>query len=133
MANKKSRTRIWIILVAAVVLEAISCIQYFYSRAGLRADAEHRAQGELRRAELEIDVVTVEMEAATKMLAATTERKIDHPDSIASATRLLLETIKNVGSAGIACKENYFPQKGKWYEICSSRQADNSITALARK
>lgn len=127
MANKKSRTRIWIILVAAVVLEAISCIQYFYSRAGLRADAEHRAQGELRRAELEIDAVTVEMEAATKMLAATTERQIDHPDSIASTTRLLLETIKNVGSAGIACKENYFPQKGKWYEICSSRQADNSI------
>ena len=127
MKSNKSYSGVWIILVAAVVLEAISCIQYFYSRAGIRAEAEQRAQSELRRAELEINVVMVEMEAAVKMLAAEAEKHVDNPDSIAAATRMLLQTIGNVGSAGIACKEDLFPEKGHWYEICSSRQPDGSI------
>jgi len=127
MPSKKSYAGIWIILVAAVVLEAISCIQYFYSRAGIRAEAEQRAQSELRRAELEINVVMVEMEAAAKMLAAVAEQHIDNPDSIAAATRMLLQTIRNVGSAGIACQADLFPEKGRWYEMCSSRQPDGTI------
>lgn len=126
-ANKNSRIGLWAILMAAVVIETISCVQYFYSRAGIRVAAEQRAQSELRRAELEINAVMVEMEASAKMLTTLAERNVDNPDSIAVATRLLLQTIGNVGSAGVACKENYFPQKGKWYEICSSRQPDGSI------
>lgn len=126
-ANRKSYSGLLIILVAAIVLEAISCIQYFYSRAGIRAEAEQRAQSELRRAELEINVVMVEMEAAAKMLAAEAEQHIDNPDSIAAATLMLLQTIKNVSSAGVACKANLFPEKGRWYEMCSSRQPDGSI------
>lgn len=125
--NRKSFSGLWIILVAAIVLETISCIQYFYSRAGIRAEAEQRAKSELRRAELEINVVMVEMEAAAKMLAAEAEQHIDNPDSIAAATRMLLQTIGNVSSAGIACKEDFFPEKGHWYEMCSSRQPDGSI------
>ena len=125
--NRKSFSGLWIILVAAIVLETISCIQYFYSRAGIRAEAEQRAKSELRRAELEINVVMVEMEAAAKMLAAEAEQHINDPDSIAAATRMLLQTIGNVSSAGIACKADYFPEKGHWYEMCSSRQTDGSI------
>lgn len=126
-ANKKSYSGLWIILVAAIVLETISCIQYFYSRAGIRAEAEQRAQSELRRAELEINVVMVEIEAAAKMLAAEAEQHMDNPDSIAAATRMLLQTIGNVSSAGVACKEDLFPEKGHWYEMCSSRQPDGTI------
>lgn len=126
-ANRKSYSGLLIILVAAIVLEAISCIQYFYSRAGIRAEAEQRAQSELRRAELEINVVMVEMEAAAKMLAAEAEQHIDNSDSIAAATRMLLQTIGNVSSAGVACKPDLFPEKGRWYEMCSSRQPDGSI------
>ena len=117
-ANRKSYSGLLIILVAAIVLETISCIQYFYSRAGIRAEAEQRAQSELRRAELEINVVMVEMEAAAKMLAAEAEQHIDNPDSIAAATRMLLQTIGNVSSAGVACKPDLFPEKGRWYEKC---------------
>ena len=113
--------------MAAVVIEAISLLLYSYSRDGIRAVAEQRVQSELRRAELEIDVVMVEMEASAKMLATMAERHVDNPDSIAVATRLLLQTIENVGSAGVACKENYFPQKGRWYEICSSRLPEGGI------
>jgi len=119
---KRSHSGLWILIVAAAVLEAISCLQYFYSRNAIRLEAEQRAQSELRRAELEINTVTIEMEAATKMLVTLAERYIDNPDSIAGATRTLLQTIDNVSSAGIACEPNLFPKKGRWYEICSSRE-----------
>ena len=122
---KRSYAGLWIILVAAAVLEAISCLQYFYSRAGIRAEAEQRALSELRRAELEINVVTIEMETATKMLVMLAERNINNPDSIASATRVLLNTVDKVSSAGIACVPGLFPDKGHWYEICSSRDTCN--------
>ena len=41
---QKSRGGIWILIVAAVVLEAISCIMYFTSRAAIRSEAEQRAK-----------------------------------------------------------------------------------------
>ena len=54
------------ILVAAAVLEAISCTMYFTSRAAIRDEAKRRAQTELRKAELEIQLHTIEAETAAK-------------------------------------------------------------------
>ena len=53
--SRSSRSGIWIIVVAAMALEAISCVQYFTSRAAIRQQAEERAKAELRNAELEIE------------------------------------------------------------------------------
>ena len=33
----------WILIVAAVVLEGTACFQYFYSRSAIRKEAERRA------------------------------------------------------------------------------------------
>ena len=126
--TKQSRTGIGIMVVAAIVLESIVCFQYFTSRAAIKREAVQRAESELRKAELEINVVTVEMEAAAKMLTTLAQIYIDNPDSIARATRVLLQTLDNVSSAGVACTPDYFPQKGHWYEVCSSREGDSIYT-----
>ncbi|MBO2525559.1 MAG: hypothetical protein CW341_07665 [Bacteroidetes bacterium] len=130
MAQKKSRTGIWIILVAAMMIAIIFCIQYFYGRASLRKEAEQRAQSELRRAELEINVVAVETETMAKMLTTLAERDVDNKDSIVNATRTLLHSLKNVNCACIACTEYLFPEEGRWFEIYSSRQPDGNIQTL---
>ena len=120
--HKRSYAGLWIILVAAIVLELTACIQYVYSRAGIRAEAEQRARSELRRAELEINVVTAQLEAAVQMLAMLAEKHVDSPDAIAVATCELVSTLQNVHSAGVAYEADYFPQQGRWFEICSSRE-----------
>ena len=94
---------------------------YFTSRAAIKREAEQRVQSELRKAELEINAVTIEMEAAAKMLTALAERHIENPDSVANATHVLLQTIDHVSSAGVACEPYLYPKKGRWYEVCSSR------------
>ncbi len=125
--TKKPRSGFWILLVAAIVLEAISCIQYFYSRSIIESEAENHAKSELKAAELEINVVTTEMEAAVKMLSTIAERYLDKPEAMYLCTRFLLETLDNVESAGIAFVPNYFPKQGRWFEVCSSRYTEETF------
>lgn len=122
-----TRSGFWIIVVAAAVLELTACIQYFYSRAGLRTEAEMRAASELRKAELEIEKHTVEMEAAAKTLAMLAEKHVNCPDSIFAATRSIVQAIDNTSSVAVAYVPGYFPKKGRYFEACSSRISKDSI------
>ena len=117
----RSKAGLWILIVAALVLEATNCIQYFYTRHTIREEAVERAQSELRAAEQEINAITSQLEAAVQMLARMGEEGLGDPEKAAQATRTLLETLDYVESAGIAFTAGYYPKKGKWYEICSSR------------
>ena len=117
----RSSSGIWLLVVAAVALESIACIQYFYSRKAIKDEAVYRARAELRAAELEINVATAELEAAAKVLAKMAETTLDDPQAVAESTRKLLETLDNVESAGVAFVPDYYPQCGRWYEVCSSR------------
>ncbi len=123
----RNRSGLWIILVAAAALEAISCTQYFTSRAAIRAEAERRAKTELRRVELEIEKRTIEMEAAAKTLAMLAEKHVDSPDSIYEATRAVVATINNTSSVAVAFVPGYFPKQGQYFEACSSRISEDSI------
>ena len=123
----KTRNGLWILIVAAIVLEAIACIQYFTSRAALRVEAERRARTELRRAELEIEKHTVELEAAVKTLAMLAEKYVDYPDSIFAATRFVVGAIGGTSSLAVAYIPDYFPKRGKYFEACSSRISEDSI------
>ena len=125
--RKSARGGLWIILVAAAALEAISCLMYFTSRAAIRQQAEQRAKTELRRAELEIDVHAIEMETAAKTLALLAEKHLSEPDSILSATRLAVSTLRANTSMAVAFIPNYFPKVGTFFEACSSRLAEDSI------
>ncbi|MBO4250617.1 MAG: SpoIIE family protein phosphatase [Paludibacteraceae bacterium] len=125
--RKNARGGLSIILVAAVALEAISCLMYFTSRTAIRQEAEQRAKTELRRAELEIDVHAIEMETAAKTLALLAEKHINQPDSIFSATRLAVSTLRANTSMAVAFIPNYFPKRGQFFEACSSRFSEDSI------
>ena len=123
----KNKRGFWILLVAAALLEGIACVQYFYSRAAIKHVAETRAITELRSAELEIYVVTAKMESAVQVLAMMAEQSLDDPEAVASCTRMLLLTLDDVESAGVAFTPNYYRSKGRWYEPCSSRVGKDSI------
>ena len=56
MSQKKNHSGLWIMIVASIALEAISCLMYFTSRAAIRQEADMRAKTELRKAELEIEL-----------------------------------------------------------------------------
>jgi sigma-B regulation protein RsbU (phosphoserine phosphatase) len=117
----RSKSGFWIIIVAAIVLEVSSCIQYFCSQVAIKDAAEKRARLELRCAELEINEATVQLESAAQMLAMMAKNNLNNPKAMYACTQTLLETLEIVESAGIAFIPNYYPQEGKWFEVCSSR------------
>lgn len=117
---KPSLSGMWIMIVAAVVLEGTAAVQYFYSRHAIREEAEKHAKSELKAAELEIKAVTTEMEAAVKILASMAQRNLQHPKAMGACTRILLRTLDNVESAGLAFVPDYYPDEGHWFEMCSS-------------
>ena len=128
--QRRPRTGWWLLLVAAAALQLIACVQFFYTRAVIKDQAVYRARAELRAAELEINVATAEMEAAAKMLAMMASHNLNDPKAIYGCTQTLLETLPNVESAGVAFTPYYYPEHGRWYEICSSRPGlpnDSSI------
>ena len=105
--RKKSHAGLWILIVAGIVLESISCVQYFTSRISIKHEAELRAKTELRKAELEIEKHTIEMEAAAKMLALLAQKHIESPDSIYAATRSVVKTIEHTSSIAVALVPNF--------------------------
>ncbi len=121
MAKKKNRSGIWIMVVAALALEAISCIQYFSSRSAIRETVDKRAEAELRNAEQEIEIHTIEVETAAKTLALLVQEHLNQPDRIAEDTRLVVRSLENTTSLAVAFKPGYFPKEGRYFELCSSR------------
>lgn len=122
-----SHSGLWIIIVAAVVLEGTACLQYFSSQNAIKREIEQRAKTELRKAELEIEKHTIEMEAAAKVLAMLAEKHLNCPDSIYAATRAVVATIDNTSSVAVAFVPGYFPKQGTYFEPCSSRISEDSI------
>lgn len=122
------RGSIWILIVAAIVLEATACVQYFYSRAAIRHEAERRAKSELTRSELEIGIVATEVQMSVKAMALMGHNRLHLPDSMFGVTRIIVENTPNVTGAGFTFNENYYESKGKWFEpySCEVVQGDKS-------
>ena len=113
-------------IVAAVILEAISCTMYFTSRSAIRHVAEQRAKTELRKAELEIELHTIDAETAAKALALLVQKHLDSPEAIFDDTRLAVQTLRANTSLAVAFVPDYFPGQ-RFYEACSSRFSEDSI------
>lgn len=126
----RTRGGLIIIIVAAALLEATACIQYFYSRNAIQQEAVRRAQSELRKAELEINVVSQQVEMAVKAMALMTEHSLDNPQQIMQITKVMVEKTPYMTGAAIAFLPGYFPQCGKFFEAYSLRVQTHDTTYI---
>ena len=123
----KNKTSIAIIAVAAILLEATSLIQYWYSREGIREEVVHRAQTELKVKSLTIKNATLEVETAARNMIWVVEENLQYPDSMYSVIRRLLINNPNILGCGITFKPNYYQSKGYWYEPYGARRENGVI------
>lgn len=130
----RSYSGLWILLVAAAVLELTACVQYFYSRAGIKAEAMQRAESELKKAELQINVVAAQVETSLKIMTLMAERNLAHPDSMLSISRMIVERTPYMKGAAIAMREGYYESEGKWFEAYSHEQmTGDKSTVVSRR
>ena len=112
----RANTSLTIIIAAAILLQLISAIQYYYTRSLLADELEKRAESEL----------TTKAVIAKSMLNMTenslqghiwdVKRSIAYPDSMYGSAELVLRLHPNLLGCGIAFVPDYYPEKGRLYE-----------------
>ena len=98
----QNRSSFAIIVIAAVLIEATSVVQYWFARKGIHEEVQHRAQTELQVKNLEIQKVLTAVEVAANNMVWAIEQQLDKPDSIQSICR-------SVSASGI---QRHPPQSG---------------------
>ncbi len=124
------REGVALILVAALLLESIALIQWYFSRKGLLEEATRRAESELAMNRLEIEKITGNVEAAARNTSWLLEYGLDRPDLVWNILRQLMENNPDVKDVGVAYVADYFPSQGRWYEPLLARRADGTVEEM---
>ena len=105
-----------LILLAALLLEVISGIQYYYTHGMLEEELE-------KRAELELTTKVVLTKSNLNMAVNSLNghlwdvmRNMARPDSMYNVAEWVLRSHNNLLGCGIAFEPNFFPTKGRLYE-----------------
>ena len=109
---KKSRG-LTLILLAALLLEIISGIQYYYTHDMLADELEKRAELELTT---KVILTKSNMNLAVNSVNGhlwDVMRNIHHPDSMLDVAECVLRSHKNLLGCGIAFEPNFYPMKGR--------------------
>ena len=105
-----------LILLAALLLEIISGIQYYYTHGMLAKELEKRAELELTT---KVILTKSNMNLAVNSVNGhlwDVMRNIHHPDSMLDVAECVLRSHKNLLGCGIAFEPNFYPTKGRLYE-----------------
>ena len=96
-----------LVIVAGVTLQVTGLIQYFYSRQGLRNEAEDSAQSEMMVARQQITGVIDLAESAVRNSMWLAVWALEHPDSLPAVSRKIVENNPVVVGSTIALLPGY--------------------------
>jgi len=122
-----SKPSVTIIVTVALLLELIFIVEYRFASKGIREDAEHRAENELRVKNLEIQKVMVAVETAISNTVWAAERSLEEPDSLYPVIKRMVEQNPTIVGAGLMFRPDYYPQKGHWFEPYVAERSDGTI------
>ena len=120
----QTRSGVLLLLTAAILLQAGSAIQYYFSRNGIREEISKRATSELEVRSLKIEQMVTRVETAIGNLHWTLEQSIVHQDSIYPVLHRLMMLNPDLVGCAIAFPPNYFKGTGYWYEPYVFRNGD---------
>ena len=125
----RAKSSFTIILVAAVLIEVTSIVQYLFARKSIQEEVQHRAQTELQVKNLEIQKVMTAVEVAARNMVWAAGQQLSHPDSLGGVLRRLVGQNATIVGAGIAFVADYYPQHGRWFEPYVTQKADGTLVS----
>ena len=121
---------ILLIIIAAVILEFISIVQYQYAHEEIAVDLHLRAQSELLAKSLAIQNIMSQVESAVGNHVWDAERQIHEADSSYSVVRRLVEMNPDIVGSSFTFKPDYYPSKGRWFESYAVRNDRGGIDTM---
>ena len=123
----KKRAVLIVIILAAVLLEVISAIQYRYTRGLLEEELEKSALQDLMTSALRIQEIVVKAEVGVSSQVWHTQRHLDDPDYMNMLVASMAQDGgANIVGAGIGFKPYYYPSKGELFEVYG-RETEDSV------
>ena len=123
----KKRAVLIVIILAAVLLELISAIQYRYTRGLLEEELEKSALQDLMTSALRIQEIVAKAEVGVSSQVWHTQRHLDDPEYMNMLVASMAQDGgDNIVGAGIGFKPYYYPSKGKLYEVYG-RETEDSV------
>ncbi len=103
------------IIIAAILMIAISMTYYLYLRSKIRNDAELRAHRVLEQTGQAISSHMGRVETIADAMRPFAEHSLEDPDEMYTISSYIVESTLQVTSAGVAFVENYYPEEGRWF------------------
>ena len=125
--KKSMLWRVGIVVLAAVMVEILSIVQYQHVRQALLEETELRSLLVMKDM---ADVVQHTLERTEITLRENlwdVKRSMVHPDSVFGAMVRLIDEDPNIVGACLAFRPYYYPSKGRLFEPYASLQPDGSI------
>ena len=104
------------IFIAISALLLVSVIYYFHIRKEALHTAQMRAEAMLKTTERIIATRMGKIEIAVNTMQSMAEYALDDPDAMFEIAGYITDANQRIMGAGIAFKEDYYPEKGHWYE-----------------
>ena len=117
---------VWIIIIAAVLLELLSAVQYYSTRQLLSDELEQKEEMGLR---MKAIVIKNTLNAAKSTLYDhiwDMQRNLEEPDSMFSVVEWLVRMNHTIKGGGMAFIPDYYPQKGRLFEPYA-RRSDSTV------
>ena len=126
----QTRSTIIVLVLAAVLIELTSLVQYFYARQGIREGVEHRAKTELQLKNLEIQRVMTAVETAVDNSVWMIEQQLAYPDSLRGILRQIVKKNPTIIGTAVGFEPNFYPKYGRWFEPYATRTEDGFIEVV---
>lgn len=128
LENSSWLPRFGIVVVAAVLVELISVVQYRRVRSMLAEEMELRSHTAMQSRVNEIEHVLSLTETTMAENEWDVLRSLSHPDSVFSALARLIDDNPYVVGARVAFVPYFYPSIGRLYEPCVRKNRDGSVS-----
>ena len=130
LGSQRARNGLLIILTAALLMELISAMQYYYTRQEVRSDLNRDAENELVIKAQNIRAILNNVETATANRMWEVELGLKDPEFYMDLTRRFVMDNVDITGCGLAFIPDYFSTKGRLYEPYSARRTNGEIETL---
>ena len=118
------------IIIALSALMIVSLIYYLHIRQEALFVAVKRAEATLENTEKTILIRMGKIETIVNSIQPMVEYALDDPDAMFDIARHTVESSSRIMGSGIAFKEGYYPEKGRWFEVYVGYQkGDDTLVA----
>ena len=119
-----------IIILAALMLEAISGVQYYYTKNLLKKEQERTMDGELSRKVILVKSMLNTTENVLNSHREEIRHFLPQPDSILVVARAIMEANRYFEGVGVAYVPNYFKNRGRLCEPWPFRSGDSIVSIV---